>query len=118
MSTGKATFYSKDPASVTNGKTGSDKLGNYTLDYGTPGNVKEDCGATSKKASFYSRDTSPTTSDTSKLSRKKYMGQERRRKNRRAALDRRADVRFELNKSERRQTLGRRENDATVKFWS
>lgn len=45
------------------------------------------------------------------------MGQERRRKNRRVAQDRRGDVRFELTKTERRQSDGRRENDATIRFW-
>ncbi len=103
MSSGKVSFYSKDPGSGTN-----DKLGG----------VKEESGASSNRASFHSKDPSPATSDTSKLSRKKYMGQERRRKDRRAALDRRVDVRFDLAKSERRQSLGRRETDATVKFWS
>jgi|GEM_PF-1432051 len=102
MSSGKASFYSKDPASVIN-----DKLGG----------VKEESGAASNKASFYSRDPAPPTSDTSKPSRKKYMGQERRRKNRRVAQDRRGDVRFELTKTERRQSDGRRENDATIRFW-
>jgi hypothetical protein len=71
----------------------------------------------SGKASFYSRDPSPLTSDTSNRTKKKYMGEERRRKNRRASLDRRLEVRFDLTKSERRQSDGRRENDATVKFW-
>jgi hypothetical protein len=103
MSSEKASFYSKDPVSGI-----SDKL------HG----VKEESAATQNKASFYARDPTPVTSDTSKPSRKKYMGQERRRKNRRTALDRRSDVRFDLTKSERRQSLGRRENDATVKFWS
>ncbi len=102
MNTGKASFYSKDPGSGT-----SDK----------PGAVKEQSGAGSQKASFYSRDLTPVTSDTSKLSSRKYMAQERRRKNRRAVMDRRSEVRFDLNKTERRQSLGRRDNDASAKFW-
>lgn len=71
----------------------------------------------SGKASFYSRDTAPMSSDLSKLHKKKYMGEERRRKNRRVAADRRVDVRFDLTKSDRRKSDGRRENDASVKFW-
>jgi len=71
----------------------------------------------SGKASFYSRDTAPVSGDSTNRNRKKYMGEERRRKNRRAAADRRIDVRFDLTKSDRRKSDGRRENDATVKFW-
>lgn len=71
----------------------------------------------SGKASFYSRDPAPFTSDTSKQHKRKYMGEERRRKNRRIAMDRRGDVRFDLSKTDRRNSDGRRENDATVKFW-
>jgi hypothetical protein len=71
----------------------------------------------SGKASFYSRDTAPPSSDLSKPSKKKYMGEERRRKNRRTTSDRRGDVRFDLTKTDRRKSDGRRENDATVKFW-
>lgn len=69
------------------------------------------------KASFYSRDPTPLTSDTSDPTKKKYMGVERRRGNRRVSADRRNDVRFELNKSDRRQNNGRREKDGSVKFW-
>ncbi len=71
----------------------------------------------SGRASFYSRDPAPLTSDTTNRNKKKYMGEERRRKNRRASMDRRSEVRFDLNKSVRRNSDGRRENDATVKFW-
>jgi hypothetical protein len=102
MSSGKASFYSKDPASGIHDK---------------PGGVKEGSVVSSNKASFYARDPAPATSDTSKLNWKKYMGEERRRKNRRVALDRRGDVRFDLTKTERRQADGRRANDATIKFW-
>ena len=69
------------------------------------------------KASFYSRDLSPTTSDTSDPNKKKHMGVERRLGNRRVAEDRRSDVRFDLTKTDRRQNDGRRETDAAVKFW-
>ena len=71
----------------------------------------------SGKASFFSRDTAPMSSDVSKPNKKKYMGEERRRKNRRVTADRRVDVRFDLTKSDRRKNDGRRETDATVRFW-
>jgi len=45
------------------------------------------------------------------------MGPERRRDNRRQAVDRRVDVRFDPKASDRRQKDGRRENDAAPKFW-
>ncbi len=59
----------------------------------------------------------PSSSDPLKSGKKKYMGEERRRGNRRKGQNRRADVRFDLTKTDRRQTEGRRETDATVKFW-
>jgi len=102
MSSGRASFTSRDPISIV-----SDK----------PMSVQSDGGKPSKKASFYARDTAPLTSDTSKSTKKKYMGEERRRGNRRTGQSRRADVRFDLTKADRRQTDGRREHDATVKFW-
>jgi hypothetical protein len=42
---------------------------------------------------------------------------ERRRVDRRQTTDRRGDVRFDLNTSDRRQKEGRRHNDAATKFW-
>jgi len=102
MSLEPISFYSKDPACVA-----SDK----------PGEIKDGGAVTSKKASFYARDPAPFTSDISKSTRKKYMGEERRRGNRRKGQSRRADVRFDLTKTDRRQSEGRRELDATVKFW-
>lgn len=98
----KASFHSKDP---------SDGPG-LTLD--TP---DEDGGNISEKASFYSRDANPGTNDVSKKDKKKYMGVERRRDNRRKAQDRRGDVRFDVTKSDRRQSDGRREGDSSPKFW-
>ena len=69
------------------------------------------------KALFGSRDTGPATSEINDVQAKKYMGQERRRVDRRQSQDRRVDVRFELDKSDRRQKNGRRHNDAAPKFW-
>jgi hypothetical protein len=100
MSSDKASFNSKDPG------TGD-----------SPGTVKNDGAATSKKASFYSRDLAPLSSDAANPGKKKYMAEERRRENRRKGQSRRTDVRFDPTKTDRRQTDGRRENDATVKFW-
>ncbi len=102
MSSEPISFYSKEPASGA-----SDK----------PEEIKDGSATTSKKASFYARDTTPASSDPLKTGKKKYMGEERRRGNRRKGQSRRADVRFDLTKTDRRQSDGRRETDATVKFW-
>ena len=69
------------------------------------------------KAIFGSQDTSPATFGTEEPGEKKYMGPERRRDNRRQAVDRRVDVRFDPKASDRRQQTGRRNNDAAPKFW-
>lgn len=45
-----------------------------------------------------------------------YVGEERRRSNRRSSDDRRGEVRFDLN-GDRRQSGGRREKELTVQFW-
>jgi hypothetical protein len=102
MSSEKASFTAKDPTSVA-----SDK----------PESSKNDEVVSSKKASFYAKDPTPASSDPLKTGKKKYMGVERRRENRRKGQNRRGDVRFDLTKTDRRQTEGRRETDATVKFW-
>lgn len=70
-----------------------------------------------EKASFYARDPSPFTSDTKAAGKKKYMDVERRYQNRRTAEDRREEIRFDLSKDERRQEIGRRDNDSDPKFW-
>ena len=70
-----------------------------------------------EKASFYSRDPDRLIRDKVDPSKKKYLGIERRREDRRQAQDRRGDVRFDLNKSDRRENEGRREDDAMLKFW-
>jgi hypothetical protein len=69
------------------------------------------------KALFGSREASPISSEINDVHAKKYMGQERRRVDRRQQTDRRDDVRFEMNSSDRRQKEGRRHNDAAPKFW-
>ena len=47
----------------------------------------------------------------------KYKGKERRRENRREAKDRREEVRFEIKKTDRRDSHGRRSGDKTPTFW-
>ena len=47
----------------------------------------------------------------------KYKGKERRRENRREAKDRREEVRFEIKKTDRRETHGRRSDDNSPTFW-
>jgi hypothetical protein len=78
---------------------------------------EEDGAMPPDKALFESHDTSPATSEINEAQAKKYMGQERRRVDRRQSSDRRVDVRFEVDKSDRRQKDGRRHNDAATKFW-
>ncbi len=46
-----------------------------------------------------------------------YAGAERRRKHRRGHKDRREDLRFELDKTDRRVCAGRRADDKNLKFW-
>jgi hypothetical protein len=48
---------------------------------------------------------------------KKYTGPERRKGNRRSGSERRTEVRFEINKQDRRQAQGRRKGDKGPKFW-
>ncbi|HEY6132221.1 MAG TPA: hypothetical protein VIV27_09385 [Halioglobus sp.] len=102
MPSEKSTFYSRDPSSVSGDK---------------PGTLKVEEASPSKKASFYAKDPAPPSSNKANPTKKKYMGEERRKGNRRKAQDRRGDVRFDLTKTDRRQSDGRRETDATVKYW-
>jgi hypothetical protein len=102
MSSEKASFTSRDPASVTVEK---------------PGPAQNSGDKRTGKASFYTKDPTPPSSDPTKSGKKKYMGEERRRDNRRKGQNRRTDVRFDPTKTDRRQSDGRRETDATVKFW-
>jgi hypothetical protein len=46
-----------------------------------------------------------------------YKGAERRRTHRRSRGDRRLEMRFELDKSDRRENPGRRAGDKTPRFW-
>ena len=46
-----------------------------------------------------------------------YLGEERRKGHRRQTPDRRADVRFEMNKEDRRKNPGRRKEDKRGGLW-
>ena len=71
----------------------------------------------SSQSSFYERDTDPGGNyEAQDNTRKTYTGKERRRFNRRTQEDRRSDIRFELDKNNRRKDSGRRENDAAPTF--
>jgi hypothetical protein len=69
------------------------------------------------RAAFHSRDPNPHSIDTNDPSNKNYMGEERRKQNRRDTMDRRGDIRFELLASDRRENTNRRETDRDHKFW-
>jgi hypothetical protein len=47
----------------------------------------------------------------------RYTGAERRRQHRRKQTDRREELRFELDKTDRRVCEGRRGEDKNLKFW-
>ena len=69
------------------------------------------------KASFYSKDLSATFSNqVAERDKKIYTGEERRRRQRRVASDRRANIRFDI-KGDRRQSRGRRSDDQSPDFW-
>lgn len=70
-----------------------------------------------EKVSFYARDPEVCTSDLEDETPKKYSGNERRRQHRRRRPERRTEVRFDLNNGDRRELDGRREGDASPKFW-
>ena len=73
------------------------------------------------KAHFDAQDVSPTAYGADKTGDKKkpkkYMGPEQRRGHRREAEDRRKDIRFEVDKEDRRKSQGRRHDDETPDFW-
>ena len=75
-----------------------------------------------EKASFYSRDPGTSAEGVEEgakegAKKKPYEGIERRRQNRRQAKDRRGEVRFELDKDDRRKSHGRRQDDNSPDFW-
>ncbi len=70
-----------------------------------------------EKASFYIREPGRFMLNVAEPETKKYQGQERRMENRRKGRDRRVDVRFNITKPDRRETVGRRAEDVLPKFW-
>lgn len=70
-----------------------------------------------ERVSFYVRDRERFVLGVTEPAKKRYTGVERRMEGRRKSRDRRVDVRFNLSKSDRRETDGRREDDALPKFW-
>jgi hypothetical protein len=64
-------------------------------------------------ATFGSKDPNPQFSKDNPY-KEKYLGPEHRRANRRNKTDRRDEVRFELDASDRRQNPGRRSDDAVA----
>jgi general secretion pathway protein A len=73
------------------------------------------------KAQFAAQEVSPTSyspgSEGNKKASKNYTGPEQRRGHRRTAEDRRNDVRFEMDKEDRRKNRGRRHDDKAPDFW-
>ncbi|MEP4484010.1 MAG: hypothetical protein ABJ013_00150 [Halioglobus sp.] len=69
------------------------------------------------KSTFEVKDPTPPAFGSEECHVDKYMGTERRRDNRRTAIDRRGDVRFDLKAEDRRQDPGRRDGDKTAARW-
>jgi hypothetical protein len=71
-----------------------------------------------RKSVFEAKDTHSQFELASEETEDKYVGPERRREDRRASQERRGEVRFDLNASDRRQNPGgRRNDDVKVNFW-
>lgn len=65
---------------------------------------------------FEARDLAPPVCK-DKQGEEHYTGVERRKADRRDYHDRREEVRFDINKADRRSAYGRRKDDKTPKFW-
>jgi len=70
-----------------------------------------------RKSRFEARDLGATLYHVDEDGEVNYKGPERRRRNRRSPKDRREQVRFELDKPDRRKNQGQRKADKTPKFW-
>lgn len=70
-----------------------------------------------ERSSFYTRDSGRFGLNVVEPEKKNYDGEERRMESRRQKKDRRVDVRFNLTKQDRRETVGRRAEDVLPKFW-
>jgi hypothetical protein len=73
----------------------------------------------SDEPSFYiTENTAKAKFDISKPAKSAvYNGPEKRKRDRRCQTDRRGDVRFELDKEDRRKKEGRRKSDATPTYY-
>jgi hypothetical protein len=72
----------------------------------------------SEKSSFYmSVNEKKAETPFQPQSHDTHIGSERRKNNRRTQIDRRGDIRFELDKDDRRKEEGRRETDAQPKYY-
>ncbi|MCR9106331.1 MAG: hypothetical protein NXI15_13630 [Gammaproteobacteria bacterium] len=69
------------------------------------------------KSSFYSQRPSAQPEHAIASPSPVYKGEDRRVTARRVQTDRREDVRFELDKEDRRTNQGRRSDDSTPQFW-
>jgi len=72
---------------------------------------------TKERARFEALEVSPPAASSDTRNPKKYMGPEQRRGHRRTREDRRNDIRFELDKDDRRKNPGRRRDDKAPDFW-
>ena len=70
-----------------------------------------------ERAHFEALEVSPPAASSDTRNPKKYMGPEQRRGHRRTREDRRNDIRFELDKDDRRKNPGRRRDDKAPDFW-
>jgi hypothetical protein len=70
-----------------------------------------------ERARFEALEVSPPAASSDTRNPKKYMGPEQRRGHRRGREDRRKDIRFELDKDDRRKGTGRRRDDKAPDFW-
>jgi type II secretory pathway predicted ATPase ExeA len=93
--------------------------GAAAVDDGGPGKSGPEIGTPhdSEKPHFEARDPSPPAASSDTKNPKKYMGPEQRRGHRRTGEDRRKDIRFEVDKEDRRKNPGRRRDDESPEFW-
>ncbi|NQX88839.1 MAG: hypothetical protein HRT77_09250 [Halioglobus sp.] len=134
MSSKKAVFETKDPSHATDSVYGAvptrkndvdapvskDALKTRQLaefDFET-GNPVEDGAEVAETSSFYTRDPGLGSGAAFQPGREgTYTGLDRRKIKRRSGIDRRNNVRFDLNKSDRRSSNGRREDDSDLQYW-
>lgn len=113
-SSGKASFSSSDPAYLADNPLDEP----ISLDDSiAPEDLLPQDEGVSDKASFYVPDPDLGKNNPENSGKGSYTGVERRKHNRRSGKERRTDVRFELDKTDRRQNEGRRADDHTPKYW-